>query len=89
MDDKNIEGSFELAKSFKERYPDKTIWLWTGNLFENKKDKEIMKYLDVLVDGPYQDEKRDPRLKWKGSSNQRVIDVKKSLEKGSVVLYED
>ncbi|MBR1749083.1 MAG: anaerobic ribonucleoside-triphosphate reductase activating protein [Bacilli bacterium] len=89
LDDKNIEGSFELAKSFKERYPDKTIWLWTGNLFENKKDKEIMKYLDVLVDGPYQDEKRDPRLKWKGSSNQRVIDVKKSLEKGSVVLYED
>lgn len=89
LDDKNINGVLELAKSFKEKYPDKTIWLWTGNTFDNKKDKEIMKYLDVVVDGQYKDELRDPRLKWKGSSNQRVIDVKKSLEKGSVVLYED
>ena len=89
LDDKNINGVLELAKSFKEMYPDKSIWLWTGNTFDNKKDKEIMKYLDVVVDGQYKDELRDPRLKWKGSSNQRVIDVKKSLEKGSVVLYED
>ena len=89
LDEKNIDGVLELAKAFKEKYPDKTIWLWTGNLFDNKKDKEIMKYLDVLVDGQYKDELRDPRLKWKGSSNQRVIDVKKSLKKGSVVLYED
>ena len=89
LDDKNINGVLELAKSFKEMYPDKSIWLWTGNSFDNKKDKEIMKYLDVVVDGQYKDELRDPRLKWKGSSNQRVIDVKKSLEKGSVVLYED
>ena len=89
LDDKNINGVLELAKSFKEKYPDKTIWLWTGNTFDNKKDKEIMKYLDVVVDGQYKDELRDPRLKWKGSANQRVIDVKKSLEKGSVVLYED
>ena len=89
LDDKNIEGALELAKAFKSAYPSKTIWLWTGNLFENKKDKEIMKYLDVIVDGQYQDELRDPRLKWKGSSNQRVIDVAKSLKKGSVVLYEN
>lgn len=85
----NIEGSLKLAKKFKETYKDKTIWLWTGFLFENKKNEEIFKYIDVVVDGQFKEELKDPRLAWKGSSNQRVIDVKKSLEKGKVILYED
>ena len=86
----NIEGSTKLAKMFKERFPDKTIWSWTGFLFdEYLKDKEIVKYLDVVVDGQFVDELRNPNLKWKGSANQRVIDVKKSLKKGEVVLWED
>lgn len=86
----NIEGSTKLAKMFKERFPDKTIWSWTGFLFdEYLKDKEIVKYLDVVVDGQFKDELRNPNLKWKGSANQRVIDVKKSLKKGEVVLWED
>ena len=86
----NIEGSTKLARMFKERFPEKNIWTWTGFLFdEYLKDKEIVKYLDVVVDGQFKDEIRNPNLKWKGSANQRVIDVKKSLKKGEVVLWED
>lgn len=90
MHPKNIEASTELAKRFKERYPEKTIWSWSGFLFDEYiKDKEIAKYLDVLVDGQFVDELRNPNLKWKGSANQRVIDVQKSLKSGKVVLYEE
>ena len=85
----NIEGTTKLAKIFKEKYPDKNIWVWSGFLFEGLKDKEVLKYIDVLVDGQFKTELFDPRLRWKGSSNQRVIDVKKSLKKGDVVLYEE
>jgi len=85
----NIKGTTKLAKAFKERYPDKTIWSWSGFLFDRDlKDQEVLKYLDVLVDGQYVDSLHDPTLKWRGSSNQRVIDVKKSLKKGQVVLFE-
>jgi anaerobic ribonucleoside-triphosphate reductase activating protein len=87
---KNIEGSTMLAKAFREKYPNKTIWVWSGFLFDRDlKDKEIMNYIDVLVDGQYKYDLYDPRLKWCGSSNQRVIDVQKSLKKGEIVLYED
>jgi len=86
----NIEGSTKLARMFKERFPEKNIWTWTGFLFdEYLKDKEIVKYLDVVVDGQFKDELRNPNLKWKGSANQRVIDVQKSLKKGEIVLWED
>ena len=90
MHPKNIEGTTKLAKAFKERYPDKTIWAWTGFLFDRDlKDKEVMRYIDVLVDGQYKDELHDFRLKWCGSSNQRVIDVKQSLDKKYVVLLDE
>ena len=90
MHPKNIDATTELARRFKEKYPDKTIWSWSGFLFDEYiKDKEIAKYLDVLVDGQFKDELRNPNLKWKGSSNQRVIDVQKSLKKNIVVLYEE
>ncbi len=86
MHPSNIEGTTKLAKAFKEKYPDKTIWAWTGFQFDKDlKDKEVMKYIDVLVDGQYKDELHNPMLKWKGSSNQRVIDVKQSLEKKEVI----
>lgn len=88
MHPKNIEGTTKLAKAFKERFPKKTLWTWSGFLFDRDlKDKEVMKYVDVLVDGQYKDELHDFRLEWRGSSNQRVIDVQKSLKKGEVVLY--
>ncbi len=90
MHPKNIDATTRLAKRFKETYPDKTIWAWTGFLFdEYVKDKEIAKYLDVLVDGQFKDDLRNPKLKWKGSENQRVIDVQKSLNKNKIVLYEE
>ena len=85
----NIKGTIKLAKAFKQRYPEKTIWSWSGFLIDNIVDKEILNYLDVLVDGQYVDELHNPTLKWCGSENQRVIDVKKTLKKGEVVLYKD
>lgn len=68
---------------------DKPIWLWSGYTFEeivnNHKRLEILKEVDVLIDGKFESDKRDIMLKYRGSSNQRVIDVKKSLDKGSIV----
>ena len=86
----NIDGTTKLAKEFKKRFPNKNLWAWTGYNFEKYiKDKEIAKYLDVLVDGLYDDELHSPVLHWRGSSNQRVIDVQKSLKEGKTILYCD
>ena len=84
---KNIVGTTELAKCFKAKYSDKSLWLWSGFTFDKIKDNEILKYIDVLVDGQYQDELHDFRLKWRGSSNQRVIDVQETLKRKEIVLY--
>ncbi len=89
MHPKNIDGTTRLAKFFKEKYPNKTLWAWSGFLYETLMDKEILKYLDVLVDGQYVDDLSNPLLKWKGSSNQRVIDVQKSLKENKIILFED
>lgn len=86
----NIDGTTKLAKAFKEKFPNKNLWVWSGFLFDKYVvDKEIAKYIDVLVDGQYVDELRNPTLKWRGSSNQRVIDVKKSLNSNTIVLIND
>lgn len=86
----NIEGTTELAKKFKEKFPNKNLWVWTGFLFDRDlQNKEVLKYIDVLVDGQYVDELRDPRLKYNGSSNQRVIDVQNSIKQGKVIFYKD
>ena len=86
----NIEGTTKLAKKFKEKFLDKNIWVWSGFLFDKDLlDKEILNYIDVLVDGQYKDELHNPKLKWCGSENQRVIDVKKSLENNRIVLLEE
>ncbi len=89
MHPKNIDGTTKLAKMFKEKYPDKTIWVWSGFTFESLKDKEVLNYIDVLVDGQFKIELFSPKLKWRGSSNQRVIDMKKTLEKNEIILYEN
>ncbi len=81
MHPNNIEGTTKLVKAFKQRYPEKNVWAWSGYKFDQDlKDKEVVNYLDVLVDGQYVDGERNPNLEWKGSSNQRVIDVQKSLQ---------
>ena len=71
----------------KEKYPDKTIWLYTGYEWYEIKDLPFINKIDVLVDGKYDDSLRDIKLMWRGSSNQKVIDVKKSLELDKTVLY--
>ena len=64
----------------KKNYPDKTIWLYTGDTWENILHYSIMQYVDVLVDGEFQIDKKDNKLLWKGSRNQGVIDVQKTLK---------
>lgn len=85
----NIAGTTRLAKAFKREYPNKTIWVWSGFLFDRDlKNEEVLNYIDVLVDGQYIDELHNPTLKWRGSENQRVIDVQKSLKSGNVEIIE-
>ncbi|MDD2958126.1 MAG: anaerobic ribonucleoside-triphosphate reductase activating protein [Lachnospiraceae bacterium] len=84
----NEPGVTELAKEIRQAFPEKTIWLYTGGLWESMKNREITKYLDVVVDGEYERDKRSTQLHWKGSSNQRVIDVPASLRENRVILHE-
>ena len=87
MHPKNIEGTTKLVKAFKEKFPKKSVWAWSGfNYDKDLKDKEVVNYLDVLVDGQYVDSAHNPTLEWKGSSNQRVINVQESINKKHVVL---
>ena len=87
---KNVDGTTRLVKRFKEVFPDKTIWSWSGYTFEDYLSKQDgIKYVDVVVDGRFVESLKNPTLKFKGSSNQRVIDVAKSLEKNEVILYEE
>ena len=69
-----------FMSEIKEKYPNKTIWLYTGDLWDNIYHYPMMKYVDILVDGEFHIEERDVKLRWKGSKNQRVIDVQKSLK---------
>ena len=80
----NVDDVCNILKQIKN----KTIWVYTGYTFETVKNYDIMKYIDYLVDGQYVDELRDLRLKFRGSSNQRIIDVQKSLKENKVILYE-
>ncbi len=68
-----------LAAEIREKLPEKTIWLYTGDVWEHIKKDPLMQYIDVLVDGEFHRNEQDAKLMWKGSRNQRVIDVRKSL----------
>lgn len=76
-----------LIQEIKERYPAKTIWLYTGFLWEEISDLSVIQKVDVLVDGKFEEELKDVKLMWKGSKNQRVIAVDKTLQTGEVVLH--
>lgn len=80
----------ELIKKIKERYPDKTIWMWTGHTYEDLTDEqmEIVKLIDVLVDGPFIISQRCPSKRFRGSMNQRIIDIKKTLESGTITIHD-
>ena len=104
LDDENIDGLSVLGgdpmepenrvplTSFlwkvKAYYPKKTVWLYTGYLYEQLSDLSIMEYIDVLVDGRFIEEQKDITLVFRGSSNQRIIDVRKTREEGEIALYE-
>ena len=75
----------DIARKVKEKFPDKTIWLYTGYLFEEIKDLPIIQYRDVIVDGKFIVVQKDLTLPWRGSVNQRVIDVQKSLKEDKVI----
>ena len=99
LEPQNQKALYPFIKKVKELYPHKSVWCYTGFLFdeqngmlkETQKNTEITKELislfDVLVDGAYIEELKDVRLKFRGSSNQRIINVKKSLAKGECILY--
>ena len=88
---RNIISVYPLMKWFKEDFPNKTIWLWSGYTFEELiyDYKNILSMTDVLIDGQYIEEQRDLTLKWRGSKNQRVINVQQSLQQNKLVLYTD
>ena len=89
LDPKNMEMLLWLCHYFKQKLPNKTIWCYTGYTWGQVKCKDIMHFIDVLVDGKFVEELKDPRLRFRGSSNQRIIDVKKSLETECVFLRKD
>lgn len=80
MEPENITEVTTLCYLVKKLYPDKTIWLYTGYHWENLKDFEIMKYIDVMVDGPFIESLKDISLAYRGSSNQRLLDIRLSMK---------
>ena len=93
LDPHNAPKVLEIVKRVKMVFPNKDIWIYSGYVWENIiKDetlREILKYTDVLIDGAYVDELRDISLAFRGSSNQRIIDVEKSLIENKVILWQE
>ncbi len=85
----NRQTTFRLMRKCKELFPEKTVWVYTGFLWEEFQNNPKMKYIDVLLDGRFVKSLFDEKLRWVGSSNQRIIDVQKTLKEGHVVLYFD
>lgn len=85
---KNRDEVEKLTQEIRDRLPQKTIWVYTGYTFEEIRDLQWLNLIDVLVDGRYEADKRDIKLHWKGSSNQRVIDMKKTLDTGKIAIFE-
>ena len=83
----NREDIEEICKIIKTILPEKTIWLYTGYNWDEIKHLNLLKYIDVVVDGKFIQEQRDITLAFKGSLNQKIIDVKKSLSNNNIVLY--
>lgn len=85
----NRAGSIALAKEYKERFPNKTVWMYTGycwsEILADPTMSDIIKYVDVICDGPFVESLKDPSIEWVGSSNQHVIDVKQRLRQISEI----
>ena len=99
FDPRNQEAVVQLLRRVKQELPEKSIWAFSGYLFDRdilsgklgdwEITKEYLSYLDVLVDGPFVQEKKNLMLRFRGSENQRIIDVPASLASGTVVLWQD
>lgn len=93
LDPLNAAEVLKIVKRVKMVFPNKDIWIYSGYVWEDIiKDetlKEIMRHTDVLIDGPYIDDLRDISLPFRGSSNQRIIDVQKSLVSNQIVLWKE
>ena len=89
LHEKNRKEIEKLAEDIREEFPDKTIWLYTGYEWEEICGLPFLPNIDVIVDGEFKIEEKDNSLHWKGSANQRVIDVKESLKTGKVQLYRE
>ena len=85
---RNREEVIRLVRKFKEKYPDKTVWLWTGYLIEEVFEDLVDSEIDVVVDGKFVEALKDLRLKYRGSSNQRIINLKETLRTGDLTLCE-
>lgn len=98
MTRENMNGLLPLLRKVKKQYPNKSIWCFTGYVFETyvknvmlkewPEAEEFLSYIDVLVDGPYIEELHDWALQFRGSSNQQLIKVKETLEVGEIVLWD-
>ena len=94
----NQQGLLPLLRKVKEKFPEKNIWCYSGYTFENdimekmyknwEETPELLSYIDVLVDGKFEEDKKDIKLRFRGSSNQRIIDVQKSLKENKAVLFD-
>lgn len=94
LEELNQESILKLITKVKEKLPNKTIWLYSGFTYEEinnmktKEIKDIIKNIDVLVDGKFEINLYDPALFFRGSSNQRIIDIQKTLKKKEIILHE-
>ena len=100
MEPENQKELLPLIREFKKRYPDKTLWVYTGNLYEEltagvgnhykctPDTEELLSYIDILVDGRYEEEKKSLGIRFRGSTNQRLIDMNKTRECGEIVIWE-
>lgn len=84
----NKEGIVQLICEIKERFPEKTIWLYTGYLWDQIKNIDVIGKIDVVVDGEFEKDKEDSNLHWCGSSNQRIINVKETIKRNNLVIYQ-
>ena len=85
----NIKTVLDLCRKVKKQYPLKDIWVYTGYFYEEFNKHPVMNSIDVLVDGQFIEELKDISLRFRGSSNQRIIDVKASISSGSVILSKE
>ena len=88
MHAKNIDGTLKLVHEFKKKYPTKDVWVWSGFNYEDLSKAHDLSEIDVLVDGQYKMELYNPTLKYRGSSNQRVIDIKKTIKNKKIEILE-